>query len=102
MDDGTWSKAYCFVFITCTMGSVGVYIGGSQQADRWIHVCRGGESAGVNHAGQADAREGGEGPRPFVLCFTEGLGREGEGLIRQEKAVEEEEVGESHTGRFGR
>jgi hypothetical protein len=27
MEDGTWSKAYCFVFITCTMGSVGVYRG---------------------------------------------------------------------------
>jgi hypothetical protein len=26
MEDGTWNKAYCFVFITCTMGSVGVYI----------------------------------------------------------------------------
>ncbi len=23
MEDGTWNKAYCFVFITCTMGSVG-------------------------------------------------------------------------------
>ncbi len=42
MEDGTWNKAYCFVFITCTMGSVGVYIGDSQQADRGIHVCRGG------------------------------------------------------------
>jgi hypothetical protein len=21
MEDGTWNKAYCFVFITCTMGS---------------------------------------------------------------------------------
>jgi len=27
MEDGTWNKAYCFVFITCTMGSVGVYRG---------------------------------------------------------------------------
>jgi hypothetical protein len=25
MEDGTWNKAYCFVFITCTMGSVGGY-----------------------------------------------------------------------------
>ena len=27
MEDGTWNKAYCFVFITCTMGSVGGYRG---------------------------------------------------------------------------
>ena len=27
LEDGTWNKAYCFVFITCTMGSVGVYRG---------------------------------------------------------------------------
>ncbi len=27
MEDGTWNKAYCFVFITCTMGSVGEYKG---------------------------------------------------------------------------
>ena len=39
---GTWNKAYCFVYITCTMGSVGEYFGDSQQADRGIHVCRGG------------------------------------------------------------
>ena len=23
MEDGTWNKALCFVYITCTMGSVG-------------------------------------------------------------------------------
>ncbi len=48
---GTWNKAYCFVYITCTMGSVGEYFGDSQQADRGIHVCRGGGGgAGGNHA----------------------------------------------------
>jgi hypothetical protein len=62
MEDGTWNKAYCFVCITCTMGSVGEYFGDSQQADREFHVCRGGEGAGGNHAGQADEGEGGRDP----------------------------------------
>jgi hypothetical protein len=61
MEDGTWNKAYCFVNITCTMGSVGVYLGGSQQADRGIHVCRGGRCGG-NRAGQAGEGEGGRDP----------------------------------------
>jgi hypothetical protein len=29
----------------------------------------GGGSEGGNHAGQADVREGGEGPRPLVFMF---------------------------------
>jgi hypothetical protein len=71
MEDGTWNKAYCFVFITCTMGSVGGYRGVVNRQTR-DPCLQGGESEGGNHAGQADAGEGGEGPRPLVLSFTEG------------------------------
>jgi hypothetical protein len=54
-----WNKALCFGYITCTMGLVGGYNGGSQQADKRFHVCRGGGGAGGNHAGQADEGGGG-------------------------------------------
>ena len=36
---------------------------------------QGGEGEGGNHAGQADVREGGEGPRPLVFMFHRRLGR---------------------------
>jgi len=79
-----------------------VCIGGSHQADRWIHVCRGGKVRGETMpARQTRGREGRD-PGPLVLYFTESYGGEGEGLIIQEKAVEEEEVAESHKGRSGR
>jgi len=60
MEDGTWNKAYCFVFIACTMCSVGGYRGevNRQTGDPCL---QGGESAGGNHAGQADAGGGGGG-----------------------------------------
>ena len=63
---------------------------------------QGGESEGVNHAGQADVREGGEGPRQGFIKITEGYGGRREGLIMLEKAVEEGEVAESHSEMFGR
>ncbi len=57
MEDGTWNKALCFVYIACTMGSVGgIYgivnrqTGGSMSAE--------GGGTGGNHAGQADAGGG--------------------------------------------
>ncbi len=67
MEDGTWNKAYCFVFITCTMGSVGGYRGvvNRQTGDPCL---QGGESAGGNHAGQADEGEGDSG---ISLCISQ-------------------------------
>jgi hypothetical protein len=76
MEDGTWNKAYCFVFITCTMGSVGGYRGVVNRQTR-DPCLQGGESEGGNHAGQADAREGGEGPRPSSFIFHRKLRRRG-------------------------
>ena len=73
MEDGTWNKAYCFVFITCTMGSVGGYRGGvnRQTGDPCL---QGGESAGGNHAGQAD--EGGGGDSGISLCISQRVMKE--------------------------
>jgi hypothetical protein len=59
MEDGTWNKAYCIVYITCTMGSVGEYFGDSQQADRGIHVYRGRRCRGeIMPARQTRGRRG--------------------------------------------
>ena len=78
MEDGTWNKAYCFVFITCTMGSVGGYRGGvnRQTGDPCL---QGGESEGGNHAGQAD--EGG-GTLALVCVYHRELWRR-EGRLDQ-------------------
>ncbi len=67
MEDGTWNKAYCFVFIACTMCSVGGYRGevNRQTGDPCL---QGGESAGGNHAGQAD--EGG-GDSGISICISQ-------------------------------
>jgi hypothetical protein len=79
-----------------------VVLGGSLQADKRFHVCRRGGGTGGNHAGQADARGEGKGPRQGFIKITEGYGGRGEGLIMLEKAVEEGEVAESHSEMFGR
>ncbi len=50
-------------------------------------VCRGGEGARGDHAGQADEGEGGEGLRQESTNITEGYRGEREGSIRQEKAA---------------
>jgi hypothetical protein len=67
MEDGTWNKAYCFVFITCTMGSVGGYRGVVNRQTR-DPCLQGGESEGGNHAGQAD---GGGGDSGISLCISQ-------------------------------
>jgi hypothetical protein len=59
MEDGTWNKAYCFVYITCTMGSVGGYLGivNRQTGDPCL---QGGEGAGETMpARQTRGRGGG-------------------------------------------
>ena len=72
MEDGTWNKAYCFVFITCTMGSVGGYRGVVNRQTR-DPCLQGGESEGGNHAGQAD--EGG-GDSGISLCISQRVMKE--------------------------
>jgi hypothetical protein len=75
MEDGTWNKAYCFVYITCTMGSVGGR-GDSLQADRRFHVCRGGGGRGETMP--ARQRRGGGGEVD-----------PGNGLYKSQKVLEE-------------
>jgi hypothetical protein len=74
----------------CTMGSVGEYFGDSQQADRGIHVCRGGEVRG-EPCRPGRQRGEGEGPQLESTQITEGYRGEREGLIRQARAVLEGE-----------
>jgi hypothetical protein len=63
MEDGTWNKAYCFVYITCTLGSVCEYFGDSQQAVRGIHICGGEWKVRGETMPARQTRRGGEGPR---------------------------------------
>jgi hypothetical protein len=81
MEDGTWNKAYCFVYITCTMGSVGGINWGSLQADRRFHVCRGGGDGG-KPCRPGRRRGGGEGTLARVYISYRRLWRK-EGRLDQ-------------------